>query len=108
VKHIFAAFIAIACTLFFNTANAQVNTYYATGTLIDHTTNVNGLMIRLDVGTPTNCSGNLWMIIPETNKTMMAAALLAIAMNNRANMTVYTSGNGPTGYCNVTQLDPAN
>lgn len=69
-------------------------------------------MIRFDTAVasmPDNCAGaqNSWLFIPETNKAMIAVALMALATGNRV-MTVYTSGVAANGYCEIHQLDPEN
>jgi hypothetical protein len=81
-----------------------------TGIIFDHTSYAGGLLIRFDpavTGMPDNCAGatSNWMLIPESKKTMIAVALIAIASNNRG-MAVYTSGIGTSGYCEINQLDP--
>lgn len=55
---------------------------------------------------PDNCTGAVWMFIPEANKTIIAVTLMAIASGNR-NAMVYTSGL-VSGFCMVTQVDPNN
>jgi hypothetical protein len=119
MKRLSTALLALACTCFLGTANAGGNNWQY-GTISDHTTTPSGLMLMFaDATVPGNClsaaqQNNSWMIIPEANKTMIAAMLLAIAMNNRT-LTVYTAnapapsgGIGPSGYCTLTQVDPAN
>lgn len=74
------------------------------GNIIDFTTSTAGVMIRLDVGQPTNCSApNGWMLIPEANRSMVALALTMWA-NSAAAVDVYVTWTG--GYCVVNQLDP--
>lgn len=65
-----------------------------------------GLMVMLDTGVPTNCSGvgYNWMTIPEANKTMIAVALLAWQLGR--GVTVYTNPLS-NGFCTINQLDPA-
>lgn len=83
-----------------------------TGKIIDHSSIRGGLLIRFDTAVapmPGNCVGahNTWLYIPETSKTIMAVALMALATGNRV-MSVYTSGVAANGLCEVSQLDPEN
>lgn len=81
------------------------------GIVFDHTSISTGLLIRFDPAVtpmPTNCAGasSNWMFIPQTSKIMVAVTLMALASSNRW-MTVYTSGVGASGYCEINQVDPA-
>ncbi|MBB5368569.1 MULTISPECIES: hypothetical protein [unclassified Janthinobacterium] len=79
------------------------------GEIWDHSAVGGGLLIRFNpavTAMPDNCAGAIWMFIPETNKTIIAVTLMAIASGNR-NVMVYTSGL-VSGFCMVTQVDPNN
>lgn len=97
-----AVILALASTL----ANAADG--YLSGTMVDITSVSNGLMVRLDTGVPTNCTGTPygWLTILETNKTMVALALLAWHSGNRV-VTVYTNPTPPGSWCTINQFDPA-
>jgi hypothetical protein len=78
---------------------------YLSGTVIDVTSGASGLLVRLSTGVPGNCTGVSygWMLISETNKTMIAVALLT--WQNHGGATVFTyalSG----GNCTINQFDP--
>lgn len=78
------------------------------GNISEVTTTARGLMIRLDSGLPTNCTGTSlgWMLIPEANKTMVSTTLLLWIMGRRT-IDVYTSAaSAGDSYCSVTQVDP--
>ena len=87
-----------------NTALAAEN--WITGTIIDVTTTTEGLMIRLDNGIPTDCTGTPlgWMLIREANKTMVATTLMLWQSGNRQ-VTVYIGG-FQGNFCYVNQVDP--
>jgi hypothetical protein len=100
--------LALAASLVGTPASAVTN--YRTGTIFDHTSVEGALLIRFDPAVtqvPENCVGGYsnWMLIPESNKAMMAVTLMAIAMGNRV-MTVYAKGVGASGYCELVQVDP--
>lgn len=61
----------------------------------------------LDAGVPTNCVGTPigWMLIRESNKTMIATALAAWHSGNR-DVTVYTDNVVPGYFCVINQFDP--
>ena len=82
---------------------------YLNGNISNITSTTSGLLIMLDSGVPTNCTGTPygWMIIPEANKTMVAVTLLAWHTNNRA-VTVYTNAMQAGGWCYINQVDPVN
>ena len=78
------------------------------GNISEVTTTARGLMIRLDSGLPTNCTGTSmgWMLIPEANKTMVSTTLL-LWITGRRVIDVYTSApSAGDSYCSVTQVDP--
>ena len=80
---------------------------YLTGTMTNITSHSGGLLIMLDTGVPTNYTGMPfgWLTIRESNKTMVAAALLAWHTGNRG-VTVYTDAAPPGSYCYINQFDP--
>ena len=80
---------------------------YLGGTMTNITSTASGLMIMLDTGLPTNCAGSPygWMLIRESNKTMIAVALMAWHTGNR-NITVYTDNSVAGSYCTINQVDP--
>lgn len=95
---------------FFISGPSYAGASWQTGVIFDHTSVEGALLIRFDPNLtplPENCASvsSNWMLIPDSRKSIMAVVLLAIAMNNRV-MTVYTKGIGPSGYCEVTQVDP--
>jgi hypothetical protein len=89
-------------------AQAQVQATYVTGTITDTTSTPLGYLIRLDTGRPTNCNGAPfgWMLIKSENKAVMATAMMMFALGKKT-ATVYTTGIGPSGHCEVDQYDPA-
>jgi len=90
---------------------AVAGDHFQGGIIFDHTSTPTGLLIRFDPAVtpmPTNCAGasSNWMFIPQTSKIIVAVTLMALASGNRW-MTVYTSGVGASGYCEINQVDPA-
>lgn len=79
---------------------------YLGGNISNITSHAGALMVMLDNGVPTNCTGvgYGWMTIPEANKTMIVTALIAWQLG-RAVM-VYTNALAG-GVCTITQFDPA-
>ncbi len=81
---------------------------YQTGTITNITTLPEGVLLMLDAGPPTNCAGTPynWMLVPEANKTMVAAVFMMWTSGQRR-VTVYTAtpytGNG---FCKLGQVDP--
>lgn len=63
-------------------------------------------MVMLDGGPPTNCAATPygWMLIRESNKTMVAATL-ALWLAGRPRVTVYVNPYAG-GYCVINQIDP--
>ncbi len=80
--------------------------HYLSGRIHDITSGAQGLLVRMDTGVPTNCTGvgYGWMTIPEANKTMIAVALLT--WQNQGSATVYTNPLSG-GACVINQFDPA-
>lgn len=81
---------------------------YVTGTVTNLTSTPAGLLIMVDAGQPTNCAGapGGWMLIRTEHKTMVATTLMMFAMGKKG-ATVYASGTGASGYCEISQYDPA-
>jgi len=78
---------------------------YLSGRITDVTSGSTGLLVRLETGVPGNCTGVSygWMLIPESNKTMIAVALLT--WQNHSGATVYTNALS-AGNCTINQFDP--
>ena len=90
------------------TASAQPT--YISGHISDVTFVWDAVLIRVDAGIPDNCVGTSygWMKIPVENKSMNAL-VLGLWMRGDAQqvmVTVYTDGL-LSGYCRITQIDPA-
>jgi len=79
---------------------------YVTGKITNLTTTIQGIMITIDAGVPTDCvnSPGGWMLIPTTYGAI-ASLTLSIWLRGDAHATVYVS---PTtdSYCAVNQVDP--
>jgi len=81
---------------------------YQTGTITNITTIPEGVLLMLDVGPPTNCTGTPynWMLVPEANKTMVAAVFM-MWMSGQRRVTVYSAGAYTgNGFCKLGQVDP--
>jgi len=81
---------------------------YQTGTITNITTIPEGVLLMLDVGPPTNCTGTPynWMLVPEANKTMVAAVFMMWVSGQRR-VTVYSAGAYTgNGFCKLGQVDP--
>lgn len=98
---------AIALLLSMASTFAAAGTSYQGGNISNTTTVPEGLLIMLDTGPPSNCAGTPygWMLIPEANKTMVAATL-ALWLTGKTNVTVYVSSYSGSGYCTINQVDP--
>lgn len=70
-----------------------------------------GVLIALDSGLPTNCSGTPfgWMWIPAGSSVITAYVMGLWLSGNASNVsvTVYTSGLSTDGFCQVTQIQPS-
>jgi hypothetical protein len=83
--------------------------YYQYGRINNITTTTDGLMLTLDSGLPTRCTGTPygWMLVPQASRTMVAT-VLALWLSGTREVTVYVNeyvaGNG---YCTINQVDPA-
>lgn len=80
---------------------------YLGGSFINMTSTPAGLMLKLDSGLPTNCTGTPydWMLIRAENKTMIAL-LLTMYTSGKKGAVVYTSGIMSSGFCEINQYDP--
>lgn len=70
-----------------------------------------GILVQVDSGLPTNCSGTLfgWMWVPSTS-TVLTAYVLGLWLSGNApsvSVTVYTSGLSTDNFCQITQIQPA-
>ncbi|WP_157598284.1 MULTISPECIES: hypothetical protein [unclassified Rhizobacter] len=90
-----------------STIGAHAAEGYVTGSVTNLTSTPAGLLIMVDAGQPTNCTGapGGWMLIRAEHKTMVATTLMMFALGKKG-ATVYTSGTGGSGYCEVNQYDP--
>lgn len=77
------------------------------GNIINVTGITSGLMLKLDSGIPTNCTGTPygWMLIRAENKPMIALVLTMYAYGKRA-AVVYTNPVVAGGFCEINQFDP--
>lgn len=79
------------------------------GNILNLTSTSAGVMIIMDSGAPDNCAGTPhgWLLVRNQDK-VMAAMVMAMWASERKAATVYTSGiDRGTGFCVVTQVDPA-
>ncbi|PKF80715.1 hypothetical protein CW749_05085 [Vibrio sp. vnigr-6D03] len=83
--------------------------HYKSGKISNLTAVTSGIMIMMDSGLPSKCAGSPygWMKINQEYTAISSVVLTAWAAGKTSG-TVYVSGreNG-TGYCIVTQFDPA-
>lgn len=83
---------------------------WQTGRINNVTVSGDQVLITLDSGLPDNCAGTAygWMMISPSYKAMQALVLALWARGDMGSstLTVFTSGL-VGGYCQVTQLDPA-
>ena len=94
-------------TLFTSVQSNAADSYLG-GNVTNMTSYSGGLLIMLDSGVPTNCTGTSygWMLIRAENKVMIAVVLTMFAMGKKS-ATIYTSGILGSGYCEINQYDPA-
>jgi hypothetical protein len=99
--------IILALIILFVTAPAFGGPDYISGTIINYTAVSGGLLIMFDSGIPDNCAGTPygWIIIPETEKTMLAMALMRISQDNMQ-AAIYSSGQFYLGFCRANQFNP--
>jgi len=102
----------LALAVFVHATPALAEAYQAGHITAMSTTNngVSGILIRLDSGLPTNCTGTPfgWLWIP--NSTTIGAYVLGLWLSGSESsvvVTVYTSGLATNGFCEVTQIQPS-
>ncbi len=80
--------------------------FYLSGNISNITSHAGGLMLMLDSGVPDDCIGAPygWMLIPESNTTMIATALMTYSLGKGA--TVYVNPYPGSGRCVINQFDP--
>lgn len=92
--------------------NALADAANQNGRINNITVAGNTVLIRLDTGLPDNCTGTPygWMQVPEASKVMQSLVLGMWMRGDAAEtvVTVYTTGLGTNGYCQINQIDPAN
>jgi hypothetical protein len=89
--------------------HADVGPNWIIGNITQFTTTKDGLLLMIDAGLPSNCGGTPygWMLVPESNKTIIAMALTSITSGKKY-VTLYTEGfTGSTPYCVVNQVQPS-
>lgn len=104
----FSLNIALFFVVLGNITSAYAADAYLTGTMSNITAGRDGLLIMLDMEVPANCAGIPygWMMIRESNKAMIAVALVAWYTGNRG-VTIYTDGALPGAVCVINQFDPS-
>lgn len=62
----------------------------------------------LDTGVPESCEGTPfnWMKINPEDTVMISMALM-LWSSGKKQVTIYANGKDSTGYCAISQLDPA-
>jgi hypothetical protein len=101
---------AAVLALLSGNANAQIASNYVTGQISNVTFIGDAALIMVDTGLPTNCTGTSWgwMRVPPENKSMTAFVIGLWMRGDAASVqvSVYTDGLA-SGYCRITQIDPA-
>lgn len=80
---------------------------YITGKVTDITSTAAGLMIRMDDNrVPTLCGAPSvgWMLVPQSNSTMISV-FLSYWATSKKNFTIYADPVAG-GYCTIGQIDP--
>jgi hypothetical protein len=100
----------LAVTAFMvNVAHAQT---YQSGHITRVSYATNGVLIMLDAGPPTNCSGTPfgWMMMAPQYTAMISwvTGLWFQGTAASVQVTVYTTGIDGTGYCQINQIDTLN
>ncbi len=85
----------------------QAGQGHLNGQIINITSTASGLMLMLDTGVPDNCHGTPynWLLIPESNKAMIATLLMFYSLDKNRGFTIYTD-TLISGFCVVNQVDP--
>jgi hypothetical protein len=67
------------------------------------------IIIMVDAGVPTNCTGTPfgWMTVPDANKPMQAFVTGLWMRGDAASkqLAVYTTGIDSSGFCQISQID---
>lgn len=91
------------------TQNARAD--YLAGHIIDQTFISDGVLIRLDTGTPAVCTGTPygWMLVKNQNSAMIIAVSIIWSekrdQTNDRQVQVYSDGISG-GFCLLNQIDP--
>ena len=88
---------------------AHAYQYYETGHITRVSFNTDYILITVDAGVPTNCTGTFsgWMAITSASK-LMQAFVTGLWMRGDAadkSMVFYTTGIGASGFCEISQID---
>lgn len=100
-------FIFISVALFLSmTVNAVAGPNYVVGKISNITSGRAGLMVIIGASeVPSNCTGvQDWMLIKEEYKSMTALTLTSWTLGR--DVVIYTEATS-SGYCHITQVDPA-
>jgi hypothetical protein len=102
--------VAYATSLWLHAQPADAESTWTVGHINNVTFAGDIVLIKTDSPLPDNCAGTAfgWIAIPAAYKPMHAFVLALWARGDQASVpvTVYTSAVS-SGYCWVTQLDPA-
>lgn len=102
--------VITSAVLMLNQNTVGAADWYQSGR-ITNVTFTDSVLIMLDTGVPTNCTGTPWgwMKIPAENKAMIAFVTGLWLRGDSASVTVvvYTTGLSD-GWCIVNQIDPPN
>lgn len=100
--------------MYLSNAQAQAASDYATGYVTRVTTTTDGILIALNSGNtiPTECTGTPygWLIVEQQDTTMTSLVMGLLLQGTLGSypMTLYaTKGIDSTGFCRVTQVEPA-
>ena len=82
---------------------------YETGHITRVSFNTDYILITVDAGVPTNCTGTFsgWMALTSASK-LMQAFVTGLWMRGDApdkSMVFYTTGIGASGFCEISQID---
>ncbi|WP_196158654.1 hypothetical protein [Reinekea sp. G2M2-21] len=99
-------FLVVAVLAMSAFASASIGPGHVTGSITNITSITGGLLVRIGPNeVPQNCtSGKVWMFIPQDQTAMVSLTLMAWTMGKT--VAVYTAPTN-TGYCLITQVDPA-
>ena len=103
--------VTVLGALLASSARAQTGPTYVSGHISNVTYAGDWVMIMVDAGLPSNCTGTGWgwMKIPAESKPMSAFVTGLWMRGDAAQIvvTVYTDGL-VDGYCRISQIDPQN